>query len=358
MSGIERIFKIIKEQGASDLHMASGSPPMVRLANELVPVDQEILTPEVNKKLLYSLMTPEQVETLEREFEIDFSYDVPGVTRLRCNVFMQRNGIAAVFRLIPTTILTAEQLNLPKSVLTFCDQPRGMVVVTGATGSGKSTTLAAMVNHINRRMKKHILTIEDPIEFVHENIKSLVNQREVGANTKSFKAALKSALRENPDIILVGEMRDLETIQLAITAAETGHLVFGTLHTNSAASTVDRIIDVFPSGQQSQIRVMLSESLRGVVAQRLLPKKGGGRVAAFEILVATTAISNLIREGKTFQINSALTTGKKDGMISLDQSLEQLVSEDKISALEAAKHASNPAMFLKRTTSQEPVLTG
>lgn len=356
MSGIEKIFKIIKEQGASDLHMASGSPPMVRLNSELVPVDQEVLTPDVNKKLLYGLMTPEQVQEFETKHEIDFSYEVPGVTRLRCNVFQQKNGIAAVFRLIPTTILSADQLGLPKSILNFCDMTRGLVVVTGATGSGKSTTLAAMIDHINKRAKKHILTIEDPIEFVHQNNKSLVNQREVGANTESFKAALKSALREDPDIILVGEMRDLETIQLAITAAETGHLVFGTLHTNSAPSTVDRIIDVFPTGQQAQIRVMLSESLRGVVAQRLLPRKGGGRCAAFEILVSTSAISNLIREGKTFQIASLLTTGKKDGMISLDQSLQQLVEEDKISGLEAAKHSTNPSMFLKRT-SPEPALT-
>lgn len=347
-AAIDEIFKIIHEQGASDLHMSSGYAPMVRLNSDLVPVDYDHLTPELNRKLLFELMTPEQAATFEKEKEIDFSYEVPGVTRLRCNIFEQRSGIAAVFRLIPTTILTAEQLNLPKSIMDFCDMPRGLVVVTGSTGSGKSTTLAAMVNHINENRSSHILTVEDPIEFVHGPKKSLINQREVGSNTKSFSNALKSALREDPDIILVGEMRDLETIQLAITAAETGHLVFGTLHTNSAAGTVDRIIDVFPTDQQQQIRVMLSESLKGVIAQRLLPRKdASGRCAAFEILVSTTAVSNLIREGKTFQLESLLQTGKKDGMVSLDQSLMTLVEEGMIEMAEAARHASNPSQFLR-----------
>ncbi|HMS16504.1 MAG TPA: type IV pilus twitching motility protein PilT [Planctomycetota bacterium] len=356
MAAIDEIFKIIKEQGASDLHMSSGRPPMVRLGHELVAVDYDELTPDLNRKLLYELLTPEQVTTFEKNREIDFGYELPGVTRLRCNIFDQKNGIAAVFRLIPTNILTATQLGLPESILRFCQVPRGLVVVTGSTGSGKSTTLAAMINHINETHSRHILTVEDPIEFVHPTRKSLINQREVGSNTRSFASALKSALREDPDIILVGEMRDLETIQLAITAAETGHLVFGTLHTNSAAGTVDRIIDVFPTDQQQQIRVMLSESLKGVVAQRLLPKKGGkGRCAAFEILVGTPAVANLIREGKTFQLESMLQTGKRDGMISLDQSLMDLVQAGTLDAADAARHSKNPSQFLRQGT---PVAAG
>ncbi len=348
MASIDDIFRIIKEQGASDLHMASGAPPMLRINNELQPVEQAELTPELNRKLLYELMTPAQVATFEKTKEIDFAHEIPGVTRLRCNIFEQRNGIAAVFRLIPTEIRTAEQLGLPPTVLKFCDLPRGLVVVTGSTGSGKSTTLAAMIDHINLHQRSHIVTIEDPIEFVHQNKLSLVNQREVGTSTLSFSAALKSALREDPDIVLVGEMRDLETIKLAITAAETGHLVFGTLHTNSAASTVDRIIDVFPADQQQQIRVMLSESLKGVVAQRLLKRKGGkGRVAAFEILKVTSAISNMIRESKTFQIASAMQIGRKDGMVSLDQYLSELVQQGHVDPSEAAAHATSPTQVVR-----------
>ena len=348
VAAIDEIFKIIKEQGASDLHMASGSPPMLRIGNDLQAIEYDRLTPELNRKLLYELMTPTQVAAFERDKEIDFAHEIPGVVRLRCNIFEQRNGIAAVFRLIPTEIRTAEQLGLPETILRFCDLDRGLVVVTGATGSGKSTTLAAMIDWINDHDRGHIVTIEDPVEFVHPNKKCLVNQREVGGTTKSFTAALKSALREDPDVILVGEMRDLETIKLAITAAETGHLVFGTLHTNSAASTVDRIIDVFPADQQQQIRVMLAESLKGVVAQRLLRRKGGkGRAAAFEILKVTPAISNMIREGKTFQIGSAIQIGRKDGMVSMDQSLNELVSKGVVEAAEAAPHASSPSSILR-----------
>ena len=346
MAAIDEIFKLIKEQGASDLHMASGSKPMVRLHSELQSVDYVELTPELNRKLLYELMTPEQVHHFERNKEVDFSYEIKGTTRVRCNIFEQKNGIGAVFRLIPTEILTMEQLNLPDQLKKFCELPRGLVVVTGATGSGKSTTLAAMVNYINERESSHILTIEDPIEFVHPMKKSLINQREVGSTTLSFANALRSALREDPDIILVGEMRDLETIKLALTAAETGHLVFGTLHTNSAAQTVDRIIDVFPSDEQTQIRVMLSDAVKGVVAQRLLPKKEGkGRVAAIEIMVATPAISNLIREGKTFQLDSILQTGRKEGMVSMDQALATLVEKKLISLEEAMKHSKDKAFF-------------
>jgi twitching motility protein PilT len=349
MAAIDQIFKIVKEQGASDLHMASGAKPMLRLGNELQPIDYDELTPELNRKLLYELMTPAQAAQFEKDREIDFAHEIPGVVRLRCNIFEQRNGIGAVFRLIPTEIRTAEQLALPPQILRFCELDRGLVVVTGATGSGKSTTLAAMIDHINQSFRGHILTIEDPVEFVHRNQKCLVNQREVGGTTKSFTAALKSALREDPDVILVGEMRDLETIKLAITAAETGHLVFGTLHTNTAASTVDRIIDVFPADQQQQIRVMLSESLKGVVAQRLLKRKSGkGRAAAFEILSVTPAISNMIREGKTFQIASAIQIGRKDGMIALDQSLAELVKQGVVEPAEAAVHASSPSAILRQ----------
>jgi twitching motility protein PilT len=346
MPAIDEIFKIIREQGASDLHMASGSSPMVRLNSELVAVDYNHLTPELNRKLLFELMTPDLVARFEKHKEVDFGYEIPGVTRLRCNIFEQRNGIAGVFRLIPTQVMTVEQLGLPKAIVGFCNLPRGLVVVTGATGSGKSTTLAAMVNHINETESAHIITIEDPIEFVHQNKKALVNQREVGTNTLSFAAALRSALREDPDIVLVGEMRDLETIQLALTAAETGHLVFGTLHTNSAAGTVDRIIDVFPPDQQQQVRVMLADALKGVVAQRLLPRKDGtGRVAAFEILAVTPAVSNVIREGKTYQLESLMQTGRKDGMLSLDTYLREMVDRGVLDPQMAAKHATNPAQF-------------
>ncbi|MEZ6195260.1 MAG: type IV pilus twitching motility protein PilT [Planctomycetota bacterium] len=348
MAAIDEIFKIIKEQGASDLHMASGSKPMVRLSSRLQPVDYADLTPELNRKLLYELMNAEQVSIFERDQDIDFSYEIPGLTRVRCNIFEQKNGIGGVFRLIPTDIMTMEQLNLPDQLRKFCDLPRGLVVVTGATGSGKSTTLAAMIDYINANHEKHILTIEDPIEFVHPMKKSLINQREVSTHTKSFSTALRAALREDPDIILVGEMRDLETIQLAITAAETGHLVFGTLHTNSAAGTVDRIVDVFPADMQEQIRVMLSDALKGVVAQRLLPKASGkGRAAAIEILAMTQAASNLIREGKTFQLDSLMQTGVKQGMISLDAALQDLCSKGIISTDEAMKNARDKAYFQK-----------
>ncbi len=349
MAAIDEIFRIIKEQGASDLHMASGSKPMIRLHSSLQAVDYAELTPELNRKLLYELMTPEQVKQFEKNKEIDFGYEIPGVTRIRCNIFEQRNGVGGVFRLIPTEILTLDQLNLPDQLTKFCDLHRGLVVVTGATGSGKSTTLAAMIDYINDHQPKHILTIEDPIEFVHKMKKALINQREVGSTTHSFSNALRAALREDPDIILVGEMRDLETIKLALTAAETGHLVFGTLHTNSAAQTVDRIIDVFPADEQSQIRVMLSEALKGVVAQRLLPKRGGrGRVAAVEILVATSAIANMIREGKTFQLDSMIQTGKKDGMVSMDSSLSTLVNEGIIERDVAMAHLKDKGV-LQRT---------
>ena len=342
MPALDAIIRQVHTEGASDLHMTTGSVPMIRSHKGLVPLSDEVLTAKRNRELLTELMNDEQRDFFRDNMEIDFGYEVEGVTRLRCNIFMQRQGIGGVFRLIPTKILTLEELNLPQKLREFCDLPMGLVVVTGATGSGKSTTLAAMIDYINKNRSKHILTIEDPIEFVHEMKQSLVNQREVGASTKSFSNALRSALREDPDIILVGEMRDLETIRLALTAAETGHLVFGTLHTNSAAGTVDRIIDVFPADEQDQIRVMLSDTLKGVIAQRLLPTHDkSGRVAAIEILSGTTALANLIREGKTFQLDSVIQTGKKEGMISMDAALAALLESGVISKDEALKHAKD-----------------
>ena len=346
MAAIDEIFALVKEQGASDLHLTSGAPPLLRMSGNLKPIEYEPLTSELCRKLLYEMMMPDQIERFEREKDIDFSYEIKGVTRLRCNIFEQRNGISGVFRLIPTTILSLEQLAMPQKLNEFTRYGSGLVLVTGATGSGKSTTLAAMIDFINSGTDRHIITIEDPIEFIHKNKKSLVNQREVGTHAMSFDRALRSALREDPDIVLVGEMRDLETMQLAITAAETGQLVFATLHTQSAAQTVDRIIDVFPKEQQSQIRVMLADSLRGVISQRLVKRcDAPGRLAAVEILTGTTAVANLIREGKTFQLASVIQTGKKDGMQSMDGHLLDFLKRKTISPEEAYAHAVNKAAF-------------
>ncbi len=322
----------MKERKASDLHISVGTPPLVRISGDLVPLSQNNLPPKETKQLLYDIMSPYQQEQFEKNMELDFAYALAGTGRFRANIFLQNRGIAAVFRIIPEEILTVEQLGCPPQILNFAKLHRGLVLCTGPTGSGKSTTLAALVDYVNRNRSDHILTIEDPIEFVHPNKKCLVNQRELNAHTQSFLNALRAALREDPDVILVGEMRDHETIQLALTAAETGHLVFGTLHTSSAAKTVDRIIDVFPSGQQGQIRSMLAESLKGVMAQTLLKKKGGGRVAAIEILVGNPAISNLIREDKTFQINSVLQTSRAEGMQTLDMALMGLYEKKLITA--------------------------
>lgn len=352
MAKIDELFKMMVEKGASDLHLAAGAAPLLRLDGEMTPTGLAELSNEDCQNLIFEILNEKQKRLFIENWELDCSYSLEDVGRFRVNVFMQRKGMGAVMRVIPTKIKTAEQLGLPPEVMQVIACHKGLICVTGPTGSGKSTTLAALIDHINRNENAHILTIEDPIEFVHPNIKSLVNQREVGGHTKSFANALKAALREDPDIILVGEMRDLETIQLAMTAAETGHLVFGTLHTNNAHKTIDRIIDVFPQEQQAQIRVMLSESLRGVIAQALLPKIGGGRVAAIEILVNTKAVANLIREGKTFQVPSAMQTGRREGMVTHENAIEKLIEKGlidrkvgmeflgKTPAPEAAGHAA------------------
>jgi twitching motility protein PilT len=326
---MDALFNRMAEVGASDLHLSVSMPPMVRQDGRMqrLECNETTLTPEVMDELLHSIMPERNQIEFEERSDTDFAYEIPGLARFRCNVFMDRKGMGAVFRIIPSKILTAEQLGLSKAIMDLCSLSKGLVVVTGPTGSGKSTTLCAMVDAINKDREDHIITIEDPIEFVHENQKCLVNQREVHNHTDSFKDALRAALREDPDIVLVGEMRDLETISIAIETAETGHLVFGTLHTTTAPSTVDRIIDQFPADRQQQIRVMLSESLKGVIAQTLLPKKGGGRVAALEVLIITPAISNLIREGKTFQIPSAMQTGKNHGMVMLNDALFEYVKK-------------------------------
>ena len=326
---MDKLFRLMAEAGASDLHLTTSMPPMMRKDGKILPLEslETKLTAEAMKELLISIMPVKNQEEFERRHDTDFAYEIEGLARFRANIFMDRKGMGGVFRIIPAKMTTAEQLGLSKAVLDLCNLSKGLVVVTGPTGSGKSTTLCAMVNHINSEREDHIITIEDPIEFTHENNKCLINQREIHNHTDSFKDALRAALREDPDIVLVGEMRDLETIAIAIETAETGHLVFGTLHTTTAASTIDRIIDQFPADRQQQIRVMLSESLRGVIAQTLLPKKGGGRIAALEILIVTPAISNLIREGKTFQIPSAMQTGKQHGMVMLNDALMDLVQK-------------------------------
>ena len=329
---INELFYQMAELKASDLHLSVSMPPMIRHDGRMRPLDETVepLSPEAMRDLLRPIMPEKNQAEFEQRHDTDFAYQIADLARFRANVFMDRKGMGAVFRLIPTKILTAEQLKLSKAVLDLCSLSKGLVVVTGPTGSGKSTTLAAMVDYVNKKREDHIITIEDPIEFVHENQKCLINQREVHNHTDSFKDALRAALREDPDILLVGEMRDLETISIAIETAETGHLVFGTLHTTTAPSTVDRIIDQFPADRQQQIRVMLSESLKGVIAQTLLPKIGGGRVAALEILIVTPAISNLIREGKTFQIASSMQVGKQQGMVILNDALLELVKREMV----------------------------
>jgi twitching motility protein PilT len=344
---IIELLKYAVEYGASDLHVTVGRPPMVRIAGRLAPSGYEkVLTAEDTESLIFSILTDEQKEKFEEDHEIDFSYAIPDVSRFRVNIFRQQGRVAGVFRTIAEDIFTMEELGLPESAYRMSRLPRGLVCVTGPTGSGKSTTLSAMINLINQERECHIVTIEDPIEFVHQHINSTVNQRELGADTHSFPRALKSVLREDPDVILVGEMRDLETIAAALTLAETGHLVLSTLHTQDAAQTVDRIIDVFPPYQQEQIRVQLGSTLKGVISQILIPRADGeGRVAAREVLAVSPAVSTLIREGKTHQIYSAIQTGFKDGMCTMERSLGELCAQGLITEEEGMSKATHVDEF-------------
>ena len=356
MARIDALFRMMKQHGASDLHMVVGFPPMLRLHGELRPADQPKLTAESNRELLFELLTPEQQQYLEENRDFDMAYELGTDARLRCNFFYQHRGVGAVFRIIPTEIMTVEQLKLPESVKTIANFSHGLVLVTGPTGSGKSTTLAAIIDHINATRDGHIITIEDPLEFVHPNKRCLFTQREIGTHASSFADALRVASREDPDIILVGEMRDLETISLALTCAELGILVFGTLHTNSAAKTIDRIINTFPSDQQEQTRAMLAESLQAVIAQQLLKTRDGkGRCAANEILIGSPALASMIREGKISQINSMIQTGTSVGMQTMDQHLQQLIKEERITPEAAYEKAMDKNLFAQML--DQPPLT-
>jgi twitching motility protein PilT len=342
---ITELLAFSVKHNASDLHLSSGVPPMIRVDGEVRKLNVPALDHKEVHSLIYDIMNDKQRKDFEEQLETDFSFDLPDLARFRVNAFNQQRGASAVFRTIPSEVLTLEKLGAPDIFKKIADFPRGLVLVTGPTGSGKSTTLAAMIDYINASRHEHILTIEDPVEFVHQTKKSLINQREVYKDTLSFDRALKSALREDPDVILVGEMRDLETIRLALTAAETGHLVFGTLHTTSAAKTINRVIDVFPAAEKGMVRSMLSESLQAVISQTLLKKIGGGRVAAHEIMMGIPAIRNLIREDKVAQMYSVIQTGMVHGMQTLDQSLRNLVAQGVISHADAAQKASDPKTF-------------
>lgn len=342
---ITDLLTFVVKSGASDLHLSAGLPPLLRIDGDVTRINAPAMDNDTVYDLIYGIMNDTQRRTFDAELEADFSVDVPGLSRFRVNAFHQNRGVGAVFRTIPNNIKSMDELGMPAIFRQMVSVPRGLVLVTGPTGSGKSTTLAAMIDYLNKHHPYHILTVEDPIEFVHMPRKSLINQREVHRDTLSFNNALRSALREDPDVILVGELRDLETIRLALTAAETGHLVFGTLHTTSASKTIDRIIDVFPEGEKPLVRSMLSESLQAVVSQTLLKKKGGGRVAAWEIMMGTNAIRNLIREDKIPQMYSAIQTGQSFGMQTLDQHLQQLVKAGMIDKEVAASKAKVPSDF-------------
>ncbi|WP_333652023.1 type IV pilus twitching motility protein PilT [Dissulfurispira sp.] len=348
MAKIDAFFKLMLDQGASDLHLVSGQQPVLRIRGDMERVQYNVLDNDELRGMLYEITPEDKIKVFEETGDVDFGYEIPGMARFRCNLFLQKYGIGSVFRLIPSEIMTIEQLGLPPICKKFAMLGKGMVLVTGPTGSGKSTTLAAIIDYANKNRKDHIITIEDPIEFVHKSQGCIVNHRELGTHTRSFASALRSALREDPDIILVGEMRDLETIQLALEAAATGHLVFGTLHTTNAPKTVDRIIDVFPSHQQAQIRTTLSESLKGVIAQNLFKRVDKkGRCAALEILVCTYAVGALIREAKTHQIPSAMQTGKKYGMQTLDDAIMELLLKKWISPEDAYDKAIDKQKFVQ-----------
>lgn len=342
---ISKLLTYAVKEGASDCHISAGEPPMIRMHGDLKKLDHPILTSDETHALIYDMMNDAQRKGFEQNRECDFSFDLGDIARFRVNVFVQSRGLGAVFRTIPTQILPLEKLGMPPVIRQLCDREKGLILVTGPTGSGKSTTLAAMIDYLNNTFEGHVITIEDPIEFVHKSKKCLINQRELGVHTLSFANALRSALREDPDIVLVGEMRDLETIQLALTAAETGHLVFATLHTSSAPKTVDRIIDAFPPNQQAQVRSQLSETLEGVLTQTLLKRKTGGRVAAIEIMIGTTAVRNLIRENKLHQIPGMMQASQKDGMQTMDMALVDLATRGIITRGEAQSRSMNPNLF-------------
>ncbi|GAB4113554.1 MAG: type IV pilus twitching motility protein PilT [Candidatus Caldatribacteriota bacterium] len=346
---LNQLLNMAKERDASDLHITVGVPPILRINGDLKKLNLPELTSEDVHEMIFSILNKEQLTKYIKYYELDFSYELKNVARFRVNIFRTRKGEAAAFRLIPEKIKTLEELNLPKELNYFTKRPKGFVLITGPTGSGKTTTLATLIDMINKEQYKHIITIEDPIEFIHQHKNCVIDQREIGSHTHSFASALRSALREDPDVILVGEMRDLETISMAVTAAETGHLVFSTLHTNNAVETVERIINVFPPHQQNQIRTQIAESLLGIVAQTLLPTiDGGGRVPIIELMIATPAVRNIIRENKIHQMASIIQMSRNDGMISLDQSLKSMLIEGKISRDEAILRAIDKKEFYQK----------
>ena len=348
MAEIDRYLKFLDDQGGSDLHLSANVRPMIRLHGAMLPLKGDALDPGATERLFFEIMPEINRKEFEEISDTDFAYAIPGVARFRVNVFRDLAGIGGVLRLIPNEIVPAEKLGLPDAVLRLCALSKGLVLVTGPTGSGKSTTLAALIDHVNNNRRDHIITIEDPIEFVHQNKKCLINQREVSSHTHSFSRALRAALREDPDVVMVGEMRDLETTHIAVETAETGHLVFGTLHTTTAASTIDRLIDQFPPDQQEQIRAMLASSLRGIVAQTLLKRKSSGRVGAFEVLIVNSAVQNNIRERKTFQIPSIMQTGAKLGMVCLNDSLLRLVIQGEVEPQEALSKAVDRSDLMQK----------
>src|SRR5438128_5398990 len=353
MQKIDRFLKLMSDRGGSDFHLTVGRPPMLRASGAIESIRYRMLTESDFAEMLRPVIAPRLWDEFVKTGDVDFSYEIPNLARFRVNLFRQQRGAGAVFRVIPSKIMTMEQLGLPDQVRRIAQMRSGLVLVTGPTGSGKSTTLAAIVDLINETRSFHIITIEDPIEFVHPNKKCLIHQREIGTHAKSFAEALKAAGREDPDLILVGEMRDLETIQMALSAAERGTLVFGTLHTNNAAKTMDRIISVFPAGEQDGIRNVLGETIRAVVAQQLMPRIGGGRVAALEILFASPAVGNMIREGKTSQITSAIQTGSREGMMDMDSSIRKLFDEEKITARAAYDKAIDKEQFKDALEAEE-----